>query len=123
MRPSTTGLVLRYGLLILLALLILLPFVSLVLAALHESGSTVAGLALPETFHWENFALAWQEGGYSNLMRSNFIVALSAVPINAVCAILAGFSLAVLHPWAGKHLSRSFVLGLTLRVQATVLQL
>lgn len=123
MRSSTTGLVLRYGLLVLLALLILLPFVSLVLAALHESGSTVAGLALPETFHWENFVLAWQEGGYDNLMRSSFIVALSAVPINAICAILAGFSLAVLHPWAGKHLSVFFVLGLTLPVELIVIAL
>jgi hypothetical protein len=43
----------------------LLPFVSIVLAALHPSGAQISGLSLPATWSWGNFAAAWNEAGSS----------------------------------------------------------
>lgn len=123
MRTPNFGLSARYVVLFVLALMILLPFVSIVLAALHSSGSTVSGLGLPETWHWENFALAWEAGGYSDLMRSSFIISGGVVPLVAICAILAGYALGVLKAWGGKPISILFVLGLTLPVELIVIAL
>ncbi|HLS13121.1 MAG TPA: carbohydrate ABC transporter permease [Beutenbergiaceae bacterium] len=123
MRTRNFGLSARYVVLFVLALMILLPFVSIVLAALHSPGSTVSGLGLPETWHWENFALAWEAGGYSDLMRSSFIISGGVVPLVAICAILAGYALGVLKAWGGKPISILFVLGLTLPVELIVIAL
>src|SRR5690625_765953 len=117
MRTGTLGLSMRYLVLIVLTLMVLLPFASIVLAALHPSGSAVSGVGLPETWNWENFALAWEAGGYSDLMRSSFIISGGVVPLVAICATLAGYGLGVLAAWGGRHISILFVLGLTLPVE------
>lgn len=78
MKQSTLGLALRYGLLSFLAVLVLLPFVGIALAALHPSGSQVSGVALPERWSWENFSLAWEAGGFDDLMRINLPISLPA---------------------------------------------
>lgn len=123
MRTSAFGLSLRYLVLIALTLMVLVPFVSIVFAALHPSGSTVSGLRLPETWNWENFALAWDAGGYSNLMRSSFIISGGVVPLVAICATLAGYALGILNAWGGRQISILFVLGLTLPVELIVIAL
>ncbi|MDR0625642.1 MAG: carbohydrate ABC transporter permease [Bifidobacteriaceae bacterium] len=114
---------LRYALLVGFALMILTPFVSLVLASFHESGSAVTGLSIPETWHWKNFRLAWEQGGYSNLMRSSFIISVGVVPLVAICATLASYAIAVLKVWGGRNLSLVFVLGLTLPVEMVAVAL
>jgi len=123
MRTGTLGLSMRYLVLIVLTLMVLLPFASIVLAALHPSGSAVSGFGLPETWNWENFALAWEAGGYSDLMRSSFIISGGVVPLVAICATLAGYGLGVLDAWGGRHISILFVLGLTLPVELIVIAL
>ena len=123
MRARIAGLSFRYVVLSILAVLILLPFVSIVLAALQAPGSTVVGLKVPDEWHWENFALAWEQGNYGNLMRSSFIISGSVVPLVLLCATLAGYALAVLKPWGSKQLSLFFVLGLTLPVELIVIAL
>lgn len=123
MKRHLGGLSLRYLILTVLALMVLLPFVSIVLAAFHPSGSTIAGFSIPEQWNWTNFALAWDQGGYNDLMRSSFIVSLSAVPIVAACATMAGYALAVLKAWGHRQVSIFFVLGLTLPVELIVIAL
>ncbi|GAA4425859.1 carbohydrate ABC transporter permease [Georgenia halophila] len=123
MRPSLPGTGLRYGILSIFALVVLLPFVSIVLAALHPSGSQVAGLSIPDAWSWENFALAWEQGGYDDLMRSSFTITFGVVPIVVVCATLAGYSLAILKVWGRHVISVAFVLGLTLPVELVVIAL
>lgn len=113
----------RYVILIFLALMVLMPFVSIVLAALHPQGSQVSGLSLPERWSWENFALAWEQGNFSSLMRSSFTIALGVVPTAVIFATLAGYALAVLKVWGGRVLSVAFVLGLTLPVELVVIAL
>lgn len=123
MRASTLGTTLRYGLLSLLALLVLLPFVGIVLAALHPSGSQVDGVALPEQWSWENFGLAWEAGGFDDLMRSSFIISGAVVPLVVLLATMAGFALSILKVWGGRVISLGFVLGLTVPVELLVIAL
>ncbi|MBE2998920.1 carbohydrate ABC transporter permease [Nocardiopsis sp. HNM0947] len=123
MRHGTLGTALRYGLLSLMALLVLLPFVGIVLAALHPSGSQVAGVGLPEQWSWENFRLAWEAGGFDDLMRSSLIISGAVVPLTVLFATMAGFALSILQVWGGRYLSLGFVLGLTVPVELLVIAL
>ena len=123
MRPSSAGQALRYALLNLMALAVLLPFAGVVLAALHPSGSRVDGVSVPDRWSWENFALAWEEGGFGDLMRSSLIVSGAVVPLTVLLATMAGFALSVLGVWGGRFLSLGFVLGLTVPVELLVIAL
>ncbi|GAB3689835.1 carbohydrate ABC transporter permease [Nocardiopsis oceani] len=123
MNQSTPGTVLRYGLLSLLAVLILLPFVGIVLAALHPSNSQVSGVSLPDQWSWENFQLAWEAGNFTDLMRSSLIISVGVVPLTVAFATMAGFALSILRVWGGRVLSIGFVLGLTLPVELLVIAL
>lgn len=123
MRPGNAGTSARYLVLIVLALTVLLPFVSIVLAALHAPGSQVSGLSLPDEWSWENFRLAWERGNFSNLMRSSLLIAFCVVPLAVLLATLAAYGLAVLKVWGNRALSAGFVLGLTLPVELVVVAL
>ncbi len=123
MGQSALGTALRYGLLNLLAVLVLLPFAGIVLAALHPAGAQVAGAALPDRWSWENFALAWEAGGFGDLMRSGLIISGAVVPLTVLPATTAGFALGVLKVRGGRALSLGFVLGLTVPVELLVIAL
>jgi raffinose/stachyose/melibiose transport system permease protein len=114
---------LRYGLLVLLAVMVLLPFAGIVLAALHPPGAQVGGISLPGEWSWRNFALAWERGNFTNLMLSSVLIAACVVPLALVLATLAAYGLAVLKVWGHRTLSAGFVLGLTLPVELVVVAL
>jgi ABC-type glycerol-3-phosphate transport system permease component len=118
-----SAMIARYLVLILMAVAVLLPLVSIVLAALQPSGAQVSGLSLPSTWSWSNFAEAWQEANFSRLVLSGLIIAAGVVPLALVLAVLAGYSLATLDPLGGRTLSLAFVLGLTLPIELVVVAL
>src|ERR1044072_8420298 len=117
------GVGIRYGVLVLMAAMILVPFVGIVLAALHPPGSQLSGLSIPDRWSWENFALAWERGHFTVLMRSSLLIAVFVVPIAVVFATLAGYGLTVLKVWGNRALSFGFVLGLTLPIEVIVVAL
>jgi raffinose/stachyose/melibiose transport system permease protein len=119
-RALTAG---RHLVLILMATAVLLPFVSIVLAALHPSGAQISGLSLPSEWTWSNFADAWREANFSRLVLSGVIIAAGVVPLAVVLAALAAYSLATLDPPGGRALSVGFVLGLTLPIELVVVAL
>jgi ABC-type glycerol-3-phosphate transport system permease component len=113
----------RYLVLTGMAVAVLLPFVSIVLAALHPSGSQISGLSLPESWTGSNFADAWRAANFSNLVMSSLIIAAGVVPLALVLATLAAYSLATLNPLGGRAISIGFVLGLTLPIELVVIPL
>ncbi|GAA4708666.1 carbohydrate ABC transporter permease [Phytohabitans rumicis] len=123
MNPSRTATVARYLVLSAMAVAVLLPFVSIVLAALHPSGAQISGLSLPTTWSWSNFADAWREANFSHLVLSSVIIAAGVVPLAVVLATLAAYSLATLDPLGGRAMSVAFVLGLTLPIELVVVAL
>lgn len=119
-RGLTVG---RHLVLVLMATAVLLPFVSIVLAALHPSGAQISGLSLPGEWSWSNFADAWREANFSRLVLSSLIIAGGVVPLALVLAILAAYSLATLDPPGRRVMSVAFVLGLTLPIELVVVAL
>lgn len=123
MNPARAVTVARYLVLTLMAVAVLLPFVSVALAAVHPSGAQIAGLSLPSTWSWSNFVTAWQDANFDELVGSSFVVAVGVVPLALVLATLAAYSLATLDPFSGKTISVAFVLGLTLPIELVVVAL
>jgi ABC-type glycerol-3-phosphate transport system permease component len=106
-----------------LSIIFLLPIASVVIAALHESGSFVRGFKWPETFHWSNFTTAWTDAGLGRLFRASAVIAVAVVPLAVVLATLAGYSLALLRPPGGRALRGVFLVGLAIPVEAVVVPL
>jgi len=110
-------------LLILLMIITIMPFVSLVLTALHAPGSEPGGMSVPETAHWGNFVEAFQQANMGQLMWSSTLIVIGVVPISLLIATLAGFSLGHLRPPGNKAIFIVFLLGMTLPFQAIIVPL
>ncbi|TMR98190.1 carbohydrate ABC transporter permease [Nonomuraea basaltis] len=117
------GVGIRYGVLVLMTAMILVPFIGIILAALHPPGAQLDGLSIPDRWSWENFALAWERGNFTALMRSSLLIAVCVVPLSVVLATLAAYGLAILKVWGHRTLSFGFVLGLTLPIEVIVVAL
>jgi ABC-type glycerol-3-phosphate transport system permease component len=113
----------RELLLVAMAVTVLVPFASILLAALQPPGATVTGLELPDRLYLGNFGDAWSVAGFGRLTASSLIVAAGVVPLSLVLATLAGYGLAVLHPPGGNALMWLFLFGLTLPIEAIVIPL
>lgn len=123
MNPARSMVVARYIVLTLMAVAVLLPFVSVAFAAVHPSGAQIAGLSLPSTWSWSNFVEAWRDANFDQLVGNSFIIAVGVVPLALVLATLAAYSLATLNPFGGRTISVAFVLGLTLPIELVVVAL
>jgi raffinose/stachyose/melibiose transport system permease protein len=76
----------------LFAVLALAPLVVVVLAAMHPSGALLSGAGLPDSLSLSTFRTAWDEGGFSRLMTSSAIVAVTVVALTTVLSIPAGYA-------------------------------
>jgi raffinose/stachyose/melibiose transport system permease protein len=79
MRAAPAGIAIRYVVLSLLAAAVLIPFLGIVLAALHPPDQQVLGLSLPTEISWENFVTAWNQAKFSQLVGSSLIIAAGVV--------------------------------------------
>ena len=123
MKQTPVGITARYAVLVLFTIAVLVPFVSIVLAALQPQDTPISGLNIPDQLTWSNFAEAWSQGHFNRLVLSSVIIAAIVVPLTVVLATLAGFSLALLRPPGARGISLAFVLGLTLPVELVVVAL
>lgn len=110
-------------LLIVLMLVTVMPFVSLFVTALHESGTYPAGLEWPQSPHWENFLNAFKAADMGQLLWSSVLIELGVVPLALFIATLAGFALGHLRPPGGKAVFFAFLLGLTLPFEGLIIPL
>jgi len=105
------------------ALAVLIPFASLVLAALNPAGTVVSGLAWPKHPTLATFGAAWSAAGFGGLLRNSAVVVLGVVPLSLVCATLAGYAFATMEFRGRKVLFGFLLLGLTLPYEAAVVPL
>jgi len=122
-KPSRLESVSGYVVLIGLALATLVPFVSIVLAALQPSGALVSGLQVPHTLHFENFREAWTAANFGALLKSSLIISGTVVPLSVVMATLAGYALATMRVPAAGLIFAAFLAGLTLPVELIIIPL
>ncbi|MFI7604509.1 carbohydrate ABC transporter permease [Micromonospora sp. NPDC049366] len=106
--------------LIALALVTLLPFVSMLSAALQPRGTVPTGLTWPADPQWGNFVDAFTAANMGALLRSSLIIVAGVVPIAVVIATMAGFGLGHLGVPGGRFAFALLLLGLTLPFEAVV---
>jgi ABC-type glycerol-3-phosphate transport system permease component len=120
-RAQTTAI--QYTLLVTLAIIVLVPFLGIILASLHPADSQVGGISLPSRLSWENFAVAWNQANFGNLVRSSVLIAVCVVPLAIILATLGAYGLEVLKAPGARFLAPAFVFGLTIPVELVVVAL
>ena len=119
MRKGIAG----YAALVAIAIGTLLPLISIVLASLQPSGSTVSGLAWPDEVTFDNYTAAWEAAGFGNLLSNSLLVAGTVVPATLVAATLASYAIGTLRLRWSNGLFVFFVSGLTIPVELVVIPL
>jgi raffinose/stachyose/melibiose transport system permease protein len=107
-------------LLILLMAVTILPFVSLLTTALHESGTYPSGIAWPSDPQWGNFVDAFDGARMGEIMLSSTLIVLGVVPISLLLATMAGFAIGHIRMVGSGALLLLFVLGLTLPFEGII---
>lgn len=111
---------LRYLVLILLAVLWVIPIVTLIFTAIKAKADFISGLGLfqmPEQIAWSNFANAMTQGRLFQYMKNDLIICLMKVPLGIFISSMAAFALTRLKL---KHATGWFVfllLGMMLPMQ------
>lgn len=111
------------AILLLMAVLIVVPFLSIFLASMQPSGSAVTGLSWPEEWSWENYRQAWTVAGFSTLIGNSLLVAIVVVPVSVALATLAGYALGTMNLPRENAILLFFVAGLTIPVEFIVIPL
>lgn len=123
MKPPVVSTSLRYAVLIAMTVVVIVPFVGIILAALHPADGQVRGLTIPAELSWENFVLAWDGANFDRLIGSSVLIAVCVVPLALVMATLAAYALAILKVPGNRFITPAFVFGLTLPVELVVVAL
>lgn len=106
-----------------LMLFTLLPFLSILLTALHPSGSLPSGLEWPETPQWGNFVEAFRVANMRTLVVSSSLIVLGVVPFSLAIATMAGFGIGLLKFPGARYLLFLFIFGLALPLEGIVIPL
>lgn len=80
-------------------------------------------LGWPETWNWQNYTLAWDVGGFSDLFLNSVLYSGVATTVTILLALAAGFAFAKLPSRATPILYGSFVVGILLTVQSILVPL
>ena len=123
MRTGRTETVIGYLMLFALSIGILVPFLSVVLAALNPPGTLLLGMTWPSQFSWGNFMLAWRNGHFSTLMWASVKVEFIVVPLTLILAALAGYALGGMRTPFSRFWSLLFLLGMTLPIEVVIVPL
>jgi raffinose/stachyose/melibiose transport system permease protein len=110
------------GLIFLVVLIVgtLLPFLSMLSAALQPRGTVPTGLAWPTDPQWGNFVDAFTVANMSALLRSSLLIVAGVVPIAVVIATAAGFGLGHLRVPGGQIAFGLLLLGLIMPFEAVI---
>ena len=120
MKTLSTKSLLARTLIVVLMAVTLLPFLSMLSAALAPAGSYPNGLQWPADPQWGNFVRAFEVARMDQLLLSSSLIVLGVVPLSVLIATMAGYGLAKLTSDRFKWLYLVFVFGLTLPFEAII---
>ncbi|PRY10263.1 carbohydrate ABC transporter permease [Kineococcus rhizosphaerae] len=123
MRIGRVETTLNYVLLAVFAVGALVPLVGVLLSAVTPEGELRVGFDLPSRISPENFASAWQEGGFSRYMVNSVLVAVGVVLLTGLLSTLAGYAFATMRFPGRTVLFYVTLLGLMLPVESFVIPL
>ncbi len=101
----------------------LYPFLSILMLALNEPGKRVRGFTIPTNPSLENFAHAWERGGFAQALFSSAVVAFTVVGASVAFSILAGYAFATMRFPLRNTLFVVLLAGLMLPYEALVVPL
>ncbi len=114
MKIGRTELYAGRGLLIVMMVATILPFISIFITALHPSGTVPSGFALPADPQWGNFIEAFNVANMTALLGSSVFIVLAVVPVALLISTMAAFAIGLLKIPGSRVLLFLFVFGLTL---------
>jgi raffinose/stachyose/melibiose transport system permease protein len=123
MRSETFSAFAARGILVLLMIVTLLPFITMFSAALAPSGSYPPGLQWPSDPQWGNFVEAFQSAKMDRLLLSSLTIVVCVVPTSVLIGTMAGFGIAKLAPRGSQFVYLLFVVGLTLPIEVVIIPL
>ena len=113
---------LTYTLLGVFSLIALVPIAGILLTALQAPGE-IANFGAYNGLHFGNFATAWDEGNFSQYLRSSVIVTVSVVVLSSLLSILAGYAFGMMRFRGSQALFYVFLLGLMVPIEAMIVPL
>jgi raffinose/stachyose/melibiose transport system permease protein len=110
------------GFLALFAIVWLMPFVSITLSAIRSQGDLISNgvFSIPESIRWENFAQAWETGGFTTYFRNSLFLIVVKVPLGLLIASMAAYPLAKMRFKGSSWVFIFFLIGLAVPVQVTL---
>lgn len=109
MKARLSERVFGYALLVIGTIMALYPFFSILVLAITPSDERSAGLALPANPTLENFATAWDRGGFGLALANSLLVAIAVVVGATAVSALAGYAFATM-----RFPARGVILGFLL---------
>ncbi len=110
------------ALLVVFAVVWMMPFVSITLSAIRSQGDLISNgvFSIPEAIRWENFAQAWETGGFTTYFRNSLFLILVKVPLGLLIASMAAYPLAKMRFKGSGIIFIFFLIGLAVPVQVTL---
>jgi len=113
-----------YTVLVLFTVATLYPLFWLVLSSFKSNRDfQLNPLGWPETWHFQNYALAWRTGDFTRLFINSILYSGLATTLTILLALAAGFAFAKLRSRATPILYGSFVIGILLTIQSILVPL
>ncbi|UTT63690.1 carbohydrate ABC transporter permease [Microcella humidisoli] len=99
------------------------PIAIALLFALRDPGSLGGSIELSGGLRWDNFARAWDLGGFGQSLLNSFVIVAIVVPLAATVSILNGYALGSLRVPGERWIFMGFLLGLMMPLEALVIPL
>lgn len=112
--------VLNYTVLIAFSLVVLVPLVLLLLAALSPDESGRPALT---DLRWDNFATAWERSDFGSHLLVSAVVSLTVVLVTLVITPLAAYALTVLALPGGRWVFTLFLAGIMIPLEGIIVPL
>jgi len=112
-----------HAVLVVASIIALYPLLTIVLLALNEPGNRISGFSIPSRLSLENFATAWERGGFGQALTSSAIVTTSVVTVTVLISTFAGYAFAMLRFPFKNAIFLILLTGLVLPYEALIIPL
>jgi sn-glycerol 3-phosphate transport system permease protein len=110
----------RYGLLVVVSVIVLFPIYTTVVAALKPGNKVLVHPLLPDGFTLEVLREAWTDGHLGRFMVNSIVVATIVTAVQVVTAVLSAYAFAILEFPGRNLLFALFLATLLVPVEATL---
>jgi sn-glycerol 3-phosphate transport system permease protein len=118
--PTGARAVARYGVLIVVSVIVLFPIYTTVIAALKPGDRVLDNPLVPDAFTLEVFRDAWSEGHLGRYMLNSIVVAAIVTVAQVVTSVLSAYAFAILD-WPGRNVVFvAFLATLLVPLEATL---